>query len=289
MNDVSHGKTRRAFLQGTAAALAVPLFLTARKGAAATPPVVLPPSPPTTPWSVYLDDAVGQLAPVDALYPAPTEDANTGAGEAGRASHQRFVELTSDRDKSPTLYEMTAKENPNWSFNPAYPLQPIWGFAGHSPSGPPDATTPGPTSSRYSQPISAASLTAPHAHVGFGTPRYRICTICIRLRSDGFPGDYYGPQPDLSGVPPWRLREFLDHFYPNIWPATTSSMACRATTSAIARGLGTRGTMTTPGFHLPNVYRGMAGFYLIFDDRLGNENDYLTRNLRLPSIPMTTH
>ena len=50
---------------------------------------------------------------------------------------------------APDLYEMTAKENPAWVFNPAYPPQPIWGFTGNTP----DATTPGPTLfARYGQP-----------------------------------------------------------------------------------------------------------------------------------------
>jgi hypothetical protein len=38
MKNVPHGNTRRAFLQGTAAALAVPLLLTARQGTAAPLP-----------------------------------------------------------------------------------------------------------------------------------------------------------------------------------------------------------------------------------------------------------
>jgi len=67
MKNTTNGNTRRAFLQGTAAVLAVPLILTARQGAAATPPVVLPPSPPTTPWQEPLPNAIIRLDPVSAL------------------------------------------------------------------------------------------------------------------------------------------------------------------------------------------------------------------------------
>src|SRR6266852_6775934 len=95
MNTVANGNTRRAFLKGTAAALAVPLILTARQGAAETlPPVpVVPPSPPTTPWQVYLPNAITPLQATSSLTPSPTEAPNLAAGEAGRASHQRFIEL----------------------------------------------------------------------------------------------------------------------------------------------------------------------------------------------------
>ena len=108
MNDVSKGKTRRVFLKGTAAAVAVPLLLTSRKSEAQTIPPVSPPSPPTTPWQEELPNEITPLHKVSSLNPSPTEAPNLAAGEAGRASHQRFGEL----GKSPELYEMTAMENP---------------------------------------------------------------------------------------------------------------------------------------------------------------------------------
>ena len=84
MNDVSHGKTRRAFLAGHRGGLAVPLFLTARKSAAATLPVVLPRARPPRPGRVY---------PARRRRPAPRpstpsipprpEAANTGRGRSG--------------------------------------------------------------------------------------------------------------------------------------------------------------------------------------------------------------
>ncbi len=52
--------TRRTFLKGTAAAIAAPLVLTPRKGAAQAAP--LPPSPPTTPFVEFLPNAITPLA-----------------------------------------------------------------------------------------------------------------------------------------------------------------------------------------------------------------------------------
>ena len=87
MHPGSHGNTRRAFLKGTAAALAVPRLLTARQSAAASRPPVLPPSPPTAPWQEPLLPAITPLAPVSALTPTPTAAPQVTAGEAGRATH----------------------------------------------------------------------------------------------------------------------------------------------------------------------------------------------------------
>ena len=216
MKTRANGNTRRAFLKGTAAAMAVPLLLTSRQSGAQTTPPVVPPSPPTTPWREELPIAITPLQPVDTLTPSPTEAPNLAAGEAGRASHQRFSELSGLGSGTPTLYEMTAKENPNWVFNPAYPPQPIWGFAGNTP----DATTPGPTIfARYGQPIICRIHNQlPYDHIGFGTPEIttHLHNLHTPSESDGFPGDYYGPHPDQKGPTLSASGEFLDHFYPNI-------------------------------------------------------------------------
>ena len=111
---------------------------------------------------------------------------------------------------------MTAKENPAWVFNPAYPPQPIWGFTGNTP----DATTPGPTLfARYGRPmICRIHNQLPYDHVGFGTPEIttHLHNLHTPSESDGFPGDYYGPHPDQQGPTLSAPGEFLDHFYPNI-------------------------------------------------------------------------
>jgi hypothetical protein len=283
MNNVPNGKTSRAFLKRTAAVLAVPLLLTTRKSAAQTPPLVSPPSPPTTPWQDLLPNAITRLDPVNTLTPSPTEALNLAAGEAGRASHQRFSELRGLGSGTTPLYEMTVKENPYWVFNQAYPPQLIWGFAGNTP----DATAPGPTIfARYGQPISCRIHNQlPYDHIGFGT--LEITTHLHNLHtpseSDGFPGDYFGPHPDQKGPTLSESGEFLDHFYPNILAGYDEFGGIGDPREAL-------GTLWyqdhTVDFTAPNVYRGMAGFYLIFDDiDSGNEYDLNPSALRLPSYP----
>ena len=61
MSEPLSGRTRRAFLKATTAAIALPLILTSRKSTAQTIPP-LPASPVTTPWVEELPSAITPLA-----------------------------------------------------------------------------------------------------------------------------------------------------------------------------------------------------------------------------------
>lgn len=273
---------RRAFLKTSiAAAASAPVILTSRKSAAQ---VILPPSPTTVPWVEVLPDAVTPIQPLASLSPAPNESANQSGGEVGRAKHQRFYELTTKRP--PDLYEMRARENPSWSFNPAYPLQPIWGYAPTLPDGSVGATTsPGPTFfARYGRPIICRLRNElPQNHVGFGSPEIstHLHNLHVPSESDGFPGDFWSPYkagPTLAGP-----GFFKDNFFPNIYAGLDEFGDIGDPREAL-------GTLWyhdhTMDFTAPNVYRGLAGFYLIYDDLdSGNENDPNPNALRLPSHP----
>ena len=106
----------------------------------------------------------------------------------------------------------------------------------------------------------------------------RICTILhTPSESDGFPGDFYGPHPDQQGPTLSASGEFLDHFYPNILAGYDEFHGMPGYDIGDPReALGTLWYHDhTLDFTSPNVYRGMAGFYLIFDDiDSGNEKDY---------------
>ena len=178
---------------------------------------------------------------------------------------------------------MTALENPAWVFNPAYPAQPIWGFTGATL----DATTPGPTLfARYGCPIICRIHNQlPYEHVGFGTPEItsHLHNLHTPSESDGFPGDFYGPHPDQQGPTLSAPGEFLDHFYPNILAGYDEFGGMGDPREAL-------GTLWyhdhTVDFAGPNVYRGMAGFYLLFDDLdSDDEQDPNPSALRLPSHP----
>lgn len=287
---------RRAFLKLTAAAMAVPLLFVspdgnARRRRAPDPepapeeepaPPALPPSPPTIPWVEELPSAITPLPPVT-LNPAPALDANTAAGECGRAPHQRWTELFGTPRQYPVAhYELSAKENPAWVFNPAYPPQRIWGFAAGSAA----ASTPGPTiMTRYGQPVVVRFHNdLPQNHVGFGSPEISIHLHNAHApsESDGFPGDYFSP--NKAGPTLAAPGQFKDHFYPNI---------C-AGYDEYQNGLGDyREAMSTLWYHdhtfdftAPNLYLGLAGFYLTYDDLdSGNERDPNPGALRLPSHP----
>jgi FtsP/CotA-like multicopper oxidase with cupredoxin domain len=286
------GAARRSFLKLTGAALAVPLLLRASdsgaksrrrsgdvNGDAAAPPSS---SPPTIPWQIELPTAVAQLQPVT-LDPPPMEIANTGAGEAGRAPHQRWSELyITPRQYPPIHYELSAKENPAWVFNPAYPPQRVWGFAGNGPG----ATIPGPPIfAYYGQPtIVRMHNRLPQDHVGFGTPEIstHLHNAHTASESDGFPGDYYSA--NKAGPTLASPGEFKDNFYANIY----------AGYDELQNGIGdpreALGTLFyhdhTLDFTASNVVRGLSGFFLLFDHiDSGNERDPSPSALRLPSYP----
>jgi len=272
---------RRSFLKGAvvtsaAAAAGAPLILTSRKSAAQVP--LPPPSPATTPWVQYLPNEITPLEHSSSLTPTPTPWANTAGGECGRADHQRYAELTAPGiAKAPEFYEMHAKENPSWVFNPAYPAQPVWGFSG--PTG--EATSPGPTIfARYGQSlICRIHNELPANHVGFGTPEISVHlhNHHVPSESDGFPGDFFSATksgPTLAGP-----GQFKDHFYPNIYAGIDVYGGIGDSREAL-------GTLWyhdhTMDFTAPNLVKGLAGFYLLFDHLdTGDEQT----GLRLPSHP----
>ncbi len=288
---------RRAFLKGSVAAATAPLILTSSKSEAQVVPA-LPPSPPPIPWAEELPTQIRPAVPVTSLSPAPTEMANTAAGECGRGAHERFYEMLSYGTTD--YYELKAGENPNWVFNPAYPPQRIWGWLdntgtatpskgkgkkGATAPPPPQYLMPGPTIfGRYGKHVIArVHNQLPQDHVGFGTPE-----ISTHLHnghnpsdSDGYPGDYFSPLmagPTISSPGRWR-----DHFYPCIYAGCDEFGYPGDPREAL-------GTLFyhdhTLDFTSPNVYLGLLGFYLMFDDLdSGNERDTNPAALRLPSHP----
>jgi len=115
--------------------------------------------------------------------------------------------------------------------------------------------------------------------VGFANANFALPSITLHLHnahtaseSDGIPQDFFNP------------GEFWDHHYAN-FPA----------------GFDDREIMSTLWYHdhrldftATNVYAGLSGFYLLFDERdSGNENDPNPNAFRLPSgefdIPLILH
>jgi FtsP/CotA-like multicopper oxidase with cupredoxin domain len=143
--------------------------------------------------------------------------------------------------------------------------------------------TPGPTfHARYGEPVFLRRYNnLPPSQLGFGlnSTTIHLHNAHTASESDGNPLDYKD-----SG-------RFWDHHYANI----------RAGYDQFGGNGDVRETMTTLWYHdhrmdftAANVYAGLTGFYLLFDERdTGNENDPDREAFRLPSgrydVPLILH
>ena len=258
--------SRRQSLQLGAASTAVGLLATQKLN---TPVQAKDPVPPhTTPFVVPLT-VYQPKQPVAALTPTPGE--NAGPGEAGRAPHQRWAEFLPQK-----FYALNVREAQH-SFHPELPTQTVWGF---------DGVIPGPTfAERYGVPIIVRMYNdLPPNTVGFGSPEIttHLHNLHTASESDGFAGDYYSATkfgPTLTGA-----GAYLDHHYVNAY-AGFSDPRYSATNGDPREALATLWYHDhRVDFTAPNIFRGLAGFYLLFDDiDSGNELDTNPKALRLPS------
>ena len=184
------------------------------------------------------------------------------------------------------FYEVIVQESTH-SFHKDLPPQAIWGYDGILP-GPTFVATAGePVIVRFYNNL-------PSTASGFGSPEIstHLHNGHVASESDGYAGNYFSRTrfgPTLT-----RPGKFYDNHYPNNFAGIDGS----------ASGFGdAREAMGTMWYHdhreeftAANVYRGLAGFYLLFDEiDSGNENDANPKALRLPSgvgqydIPLVFH
>lgn len=243
-------------------------------------PELSPPSPPTTPWSGYLPDFITPLA-YSSLNPAPTLTANIAAGEAGRLPHQRWNDVINRYGYE--SYELFAIQLDDWVFNPAYPPQPHWGYQGSAENLQMPPMPSAVLHAYYGHPIICRIYNKlPADHRGFGVPEIstHLHNLHCASESDGFPGDFYSEQ--LKGPSLTAPGQFKDHLYINLKAGFSTS------TDGYGQPSEALGTLFyhdhTENFTAANVYRGLSGFYLLFDELdTGNENDSSPLALRLPS------
>lgn len=223
-------------------------------------------APGTTPWVVPLSVYTAKQ-PVSSLSPAP--GVAPGVEECGRVSHQRWSDWTPN-----VFYEMRVKEASH-SFHPELPTQQIWGY---------DGIVPGPTFvCRYNEPVVVRIYNdLPASTVGFGSPEIstHLHNLHTPSESDGYTGDYFSRTkfgPTLSGPGAYK-----DHFYKNCYAGYDKY---HDTDGDTREALGTLWYHDhRQDFTAPNVYRGLTGFYLMFDEiDSGNEQDTNPKALRLPS------
>ncbi len=221
----------------------------------ATPDLVTRPSPPSRPFVAPLNVMPVKQA-VAKLDPPPNPKA-----------HQRYEEFLPKK-----FYEIRETEF-RWVYHPDAPYNVgswSWGF---------DGITPGPTyHARYGEPILVRRFntlpTVGQSKVTFASPRTttHLHNAHTASESDGYPMDFI------------KSGEYWDHHYCN-FPS----------------GNDPKEKLTTLWYHdhmmdftASNVYAGLNGFYLLFDEQdTGNENDPNPNAWRLPSgkydVPLILH
>ncbi|HKB15086.1 MAG TPA: multicopper oxidase domain-containing protein [Planctomycetota bacterium] len=212
----------------------------------------LPPSPPTTPFVMDLPlPPVAQEVPA---FSAPTCAPFVGPG---------------------TKFFKIVEEQRLVQVHPQIPPTPIWGYRDFNVPAGSFPFLPGPTfkvqhATALGQGIVVQQINAlPANAVGFGVPN---TTVHLHgghqpSTSDGFPNLDFAP------------GESFDYCYPLLAPG---SLTPPQDNTDIPATLWYHDHLLD--FTGPNVYRGLAGFFLVFDELdSGDENDPNPAALRLPS------
>jgi FtsP/CotA-like multicopper oxidase with cupredoxin domain len=210
---------------------------------------------------------------VPSLTPAPTENPNTAAGEVRAAP---FQAPQIDPVRFPVvprrLYQMNQRANFAIQ-SPDLPPQTIWGFDDNS-DGRNNAISPGPTYvANYGIPQLTRnfnSLPPAKQNGGFGMPSVttHLHNAHNPSESDGNPCDFYSQ------------GHFCDQYYPNVLAGFNSDHKPNGDINE---------SLSTLWYHdhrvdftSQNTYKGLVGFYLLFNQfDTGNE----TTGFRLPSFP----
>lgn len=189
------------------------------------------------------------------LKPAPS--ATPLPGEGRTRPHQAFDLFP------PQKFYQVEQRAASVSLTPDLPLQTMWGY---------DGQVPGPTYvANYGEPVLVRNFNSlPADNGGFGIPSVstHLHNGHTPSESDGFPCDYF------------ESGQFYDQHYPNVLAGILST---HPGTGDINE------SMSTLWYHdhrvdftAQNVYKGLAGFYLLFNQfDTGNEET----GFRLPSFP----
>ncbi|HEY8072004.1 MAG TPA: multicopper oxidase domain-containing protein [Methylocystis sp.] len=215
------------------------------------------PSPPATPF----------VAPLNIMPAAKPVSASALSPQPDPARHQRYNEFRPKKFYVQTLSEF------KWVYHPeGVYADGSWSYGFNG-------ITPGETFfARYGEPILVRRINR-LPPVGTGNVSFALPSSTIHTHnghqaseSDGNPADFTFP------------GEFWDHHYPNIYA-----------------GSDPREALSTLWYHdhrldftATNVYAGLSGFYLIFDDLdSGDEQDHNPGAFRLPSgkydVPLILH
>src|SRR5215467_425924 len=203
--------------------------------------------------------------PVQSLNPFPTEAPNTAAGESRTRNHQLFSRFI----QGATFYNVS-QHAINVSQSPDLAVQTVWAFDDGT-----HATSPGPTYvNHYNKPVLVRNnnrLPPATQNGGFGMPSVstHLHNGHTPSESDGFPCDFF------------EIGHFYDQQYPNVLAGFNSDHI--STNGDINEALSTLWYHDhRVDFTSQNTYKGLLGFYLLFNQfDTGDE----TTGFRLPSFP----
>jgi FtsP/CotA-like multicopper oxidase with cupredoxin domain len=229
-------------------------LLVAKKGLSARASASDPVSPPTRAFIEPLP-IMPIKQPVAALNPAPTVAPNRAAGEGRTRDHQAFARFPPQK-----LYEIRQREA-LVIVSPDLPVQRLWSF---------DGFVPGPTYiARYGEPILVRNrneLPADNGGFGLNEVSTHLHNGHTPSESDGFPCDFF------------QAGQFYDQHYPNVLAGFDSTDPPNGDVNEALSTLFYHDHRVD--FTSQNVYKGLAGFFLLFNDRdTGDE----TTGFRLPS------
>lgn len=230
-------------------------------------------SPVTTPWQLPMPiPPVKQPIPLSSLTgPAPTIAPNnainpaTGLAYEGRTrAHQSPIGSNSVLPFPAAFVYQVKQQVANVQMAPDLPLQRLWTF---------DGISPGATYvARYGTPIlirNYNNLPSDNGGFGINSVSTHLHNAHMPSESDGFPCDYFA-----SG-------QYYDQYYPNQLAGFLSTH--QATNGDINEALSSLWYHDhREGFTSQNVYKGLVGHYILFNDYdTGDE----TTGFHLPSFP----
>jgi FtsP/CotA-like multicopper oxidase with cupredoxin domain len=212
---------------------------------------------------------MAQATPVKSLTPTPTENPNTAAGEVRAAPFQAPLIDPVRFPVVPNLLYQFKQQAMQAIQSPDLPTQTIWGFNDGA-----HASSPGPTYlAHYGTPQLTRNINAlpPLAqNGGFGMPSVttHLHNAHNPSESDGNPLDFYG------------IGNFCDQYYPNVLAGFNSTNKPNGDVNEALSTLWYHDHRVD--FTSQNTYKGLVGFYLLFNQfDTGNEET----GFRLPSYP----
>jgi len=248
-------------------------------------------SPATRPWLAEL--------------PVPAEPADVPPFSDFPTDYAKFV------DGDTRFFEIEAVERAV-RFHPDLPETAIWGYRDMSRNARPPSVL-GPTFKArfgpFADPVTGKPKLQgglivrhhnhlPKDHTGFGFTRNTVHFHGghVQARADGFPEDLLNPPPDFPNKVVFGVDDHYDYMYPMLDPGFVTDF------EAGRDHIEQNETPSTLWYHDhlldftgPNVYRGLAGFFLAFDDPNANlilpfpktaldvDDETDDRGLRLPT------